>query len=61
MLWDFPHSKLPLCIRDFSLSEPPFDALLMEFFLFGTQTLVYGLPSSNLRADEYIHPSMFCG
>ena len=43
--WDYPHSESPLCCKDFSLSEPPSDILLIGFPLLGAQILTYGLPS----------------
>ena len=58
-LSDLPHSNSPLCCRDCPLLEPPFDAPLMGFPLLKTYTSLQALPHLNLRADEYINPSVF--
>ena len=54
----FPSRSAPLCCRDF-----PSQSACLMFCCWdsplGTRTLAYGHPRLSLRADEYIHSSIF--
>ena len=59
LLWDSPTKSPPLCYRDFPLSKPHLMLHRWDFAHSGHKHQRTSSPRPNLRADEYIHPSIF--